>query len=149
MEMDRESILFELKEIDLLIAREIMHNAKLLKEPPLSPVQARIICYLLNHKDEKVYQRDLEKVLGLRRSTISGVLQTMERNNIIKKIEVQEDARVKQIIFTDKAICKEKEMQERFRKIESRLERDISRKDLEIFLKVIRQIKKNLREGNE
>lgn len=147
--MERKSILFELKEIDLLIARMVMQHSKLLKEQVLSPVQARIINYLFNHKDEKVYQRDLEKVLGLRRSTISGVLQTMEKNNIIKKVEVQEDARIRQIIFTDRMICKEKEMREKFRRIENRLESDISREELEVFLKVIHQIKKNLREGNE
>ena len=102
--MMRKSVLFELKEIDLLIAREIMHHTKISENLPLSPVQARIINYLLEHKNEKVYQRDLEKFLGLRRSTISGVLQTMERNNMIKKIAVQEDARVRQVIFTEKAI---------------------------------------------
>lgn len=147
--MMRKSVLFELKEIDLLIAREIMHHTKTSENLPLSPVQARIINYLLEHKNEKVYQRDLEKFLGLRRSTISGVLQTMERNNMIKKIAVQEDARVRQVIFTEKAISKEKEIQESLKKLENQLEKDISRKDLEIFLKVIRQIKKNLSEGNE
>lgn len=147
--MDRESILFELKEIDLLLARKIMCHTKISKNPPLSPVQARIICYLLNHKDKKVYQRDLEKFLGLRRSTISGVLQTMEKNNIIKKMKVEEDARIKQIVFTSQALCKEKEIRDSLDQMENHLERNISRKDLEIFLKVIHQIKKNLSEGNE
>lgn len=147
--MNKKSILFSLKEIDLLLTREAMTHTKMSERAPLSLVQARIISYLLEHKNEKVYQRDLEKFLGLRRSTISGVLQTMEKNNIINKIEVQEDARVKQVIFTEKAAKREREIQKCLKKIENQLEKNISKADLEIFFKVTDQIKKNLCGGNE
>lgn len=147
--MNKDSILFELKEIDMLLVRRIMKEAKKCKEPPLSPIQGRIITYLLKHKKEKVYQRDLEKVLGLRRSTISGILQTMEKNNIIKRVEVKEDARIKQIILTNTALNKHKEIGTKIKKIEKLIRNDIPKKDLQTFFNVVNQIKENLKERDD
>lgn len=147
--MNKDSILFELKEIDMLVLRKVMHDAKKCNHPPLSQVQGKIINYLLKYKKEKVYQRDLEKILGLRRSTISGILQTMEKNNIIKRLDVKEDARIKQIILTDNALARHKEIAKKFQKIEKSIRKNISKKDLQTFFETVEQIKKNLKEGND
>ena len=39
----------------------------------------RIIAYIFN-KNGSIYQRDLERDLNLRRATLSGILNTMEKN---------------------------------------------------------------------
>lgn len=147
--VSKDSILFELREINRLMIKKVIYNAKKGNQLPLSPVQVKIINYLLKHRKERVYQRDLENVLNLRRSTISGILQTMEKNNIIRRVEVAEDARVKQIILTEVALKKDKEMKKRFQEIEKIIRKKISKKDLETFLQVTTQIKENLKEGND
>ncbi len=147
--MSKDSILFELKEINRLMIKKIIYDTKKENPSPLSPVQVKIINYLLEHRKERVYQRDLENVLNIRRSTISGILQTMEKNNIIRRVEVAEDARIKQIILTEVALKKDKEMKKRFQEIEKIIRKKISKKDLETFLQVTTQIKENLKEGND
>ncbi len=47
-----------------------------------------------------VYQRDLETCLKLRRSTISSLLNTLEKKQLIKRVPVPHDARLKQLILT-------------------------------------------------
>ena len=130
--MSKDSILFELKEINRLMIKKIIYDTKKENPSPLSPVQVKIINYLLEHRKERVYQRDLENVLNIRRSTISGILQTMEKNNIIRRVEVAEDARIKQIILTEVALKKDKEMKKRFQEIEKIIRKKISKKDLNL-----------------
>ena len=54
--------------------------------------------YLVKNKGSK----DLEKAIKLRRATISGVLKTMEKKNLITRVISSKDARVKKIILSDK-----------------------------------------------
>ncbi len=49
-----------------------------------------------------VYQSELEDVLNLRRATVSGILMTMEKNGIIKRVASKKDARTKEIILNEK-----------------------------------------------
>ena len=147
--MCNEQILYEIKEIDMLILRKVLNISKQNNYRTFSPVQGRIVKYLLDNEDKKVFQRDLEQVLGVRRSTISGILQTMEKNNIIKRVSVKEDARVKEIIITDRAREENKKIQEKFREVESIIAKDIDKEDLNTFLSVTKQIKRNLKEGND
>ena len=68
-----------------------------------TPTQMQIIAYILKHKNEDIYQRDLENVLKLRRATVSGVLKTMEKNGFITRITDKEDTRIKKIILNKNA----------------------------------------------
>lgn len=147
--MCNDEILYEIKEIDMLILRKVLNMSKNNNYSNFSPVQGRIVKYLLDNEGKKVFQRDLEKVLGIRRSTISGILQTMEKNNIIKRITVEEDARIKEIVMTEEAKKVNEKIQDKFIEIENIISKDISKSDLEIFLKVAKQIKENLKEGND
>ena len=63
--------------------------------------QIKIIKYLFFNSDKIIYQKDIEKELGLRGSTASGILNTMEKNNFIIRLKCNGDARKKQIKLTD------------------------------------------------
>lgn len=68
----------------------------------MTPTQMQIIEYILEHDGSCVYQKDLENVLKLRRATVSGVLQTMEKNDFIERVIDKNDTRVKKIILNKK-----------------------------------------------
>ena len=126
-------ILYEIKEIDMLIVRKILSDAKKNKDLPFSP---KIINYLVEKKEKIVYQRDLEKFLSLRRSTISGILQTMEKNNFIKRLDVLEDGRVKRIVLTQKSIEEYSKIRRKCAKIQQDIAKGIKKEDLDIFFRV-------------
>lgn len=137
----KKSIAFEIKTIDNMITRRIIKNSK---EGicPINQVQFVIIKHL--SKNKKVYQRDLEELLHMRRSTISGILKTMEKNNQIKRIDSTEDARIKEIILTDKCLEYKKIIKKKKEEFDKLLSKDISKEELEIFYKVIDKIKENI-----
>lgn len=141
--MDRH-VLFEIKMLHNAIVRDTL--GKINKERGVFPslIQVEMMVYLLNNEKRKVYQKDLEQVFKLRRSTISGVLQTMEKNGMIKRIDSANDARVKRIVLTAKAKTLHEKGVNMFRKLESKVVQGIDQEKLDVFLDVLEQMKKNM-----
>lgn len=141
--MKDKSISLEIKKIDSLIVRRIIQDTKKSKYR-LTPVQIFIIKYLSKNKNKTIYQKDIEKKIGLRKSTISGIIKTMQKNNIIMSIDSKDDLRSKEIVLTKDGLKLEKLMIKKEKDFEKLLERDIDKNDLEIFFKVTEQIQNNL-----
>ena len=56
------------------------------------------LIHFLYDQTEPVYQRDIEKRLCIRRSTVTATLNRMEKNGLIVRESVPEDARLKRIV---------------------------------------------------
>lgn len=105
----------------------------------------KILHYLFHHQNEIVYQKDIEKLIDVKRSTISGILNTMEKNNLIHRLSVNNDARLKQIVLEKAAQKKVVFFQSKAKELKQLLEKNIKKEDLEIFYKVISQMKENMK----
>ena len=143
--MDDKNIFNSIKELEKGIVRKIMsetsHDEKFSKP---SIAQMQIIKYILKHDGKTIYQRDLEEVFNLRRATISGILKTMEKNNVIIRVCDPNDARGKIVILSDDAKKFFKEKETLFKKLETVLKKDISKEELETFYKVILKMRDNI-----
>ncbi len=65
--------------------------------------QLRILGYLRAHEKEgKVFQKDLEEAFGVRRSSVTSILQNMEKSGYLIREGTPEDARVKAVRLTEK-----------------------------------------------
>lgn len=146
---ENESVGYELKMLENLIERHIMCESKKEGDCSLSFMQVKILGYLYRHKDDQIYQKDIEKQFKIRRSTASGILQTMEKNNLILRSGSDEDARSKKIVLTEKSLLKGEEMKSRMIAFESMLRKDIDESDIEIFFKVISKVKNNILEKEQ
>ena len=140
-----KNIVFEIKILDNMIKRKIITDTKHVNIPSgLSPVQLKILHYLLMHSKDIVFQRDIEKIIESRRSTTSGILNTMEKNNLIKRVNSIQDARAKQIILTEYGIQISQYMIELKTNFDTKVKDNITDKELEIFFKVTEKIKNNI-----
>lgn len=141
--MKDKSISLEIKKIDSLIVRRIMaYNKDTIYH--LTPVQIVVIKHLINNKDSVVYQKDIEKKLGLRKSTVSGILGTMIKNGIITRTDSTNDLRSKEIRLTETGYKLDKVMRKKAFEFEKLLQSNINKEDLEVFYKVTKQIQENL-----
>lgn len=146
--MKEYRLLFQIMNLEKMIFRTFIHDENHdLKEKEMipTPTQMRIIEYILKNEGKEIYQRDLEEVLNLRRATVSGVLQTMERNHLIERIADSNDLRSKKIILNQstKDLFKRKEKQ--MKEIEKILIRGIAESELEIFSNVLEEMKENIK----
>lgn len=143
--MEDKNIFNSIKELEKGIVRKIMSETshdEMYSKPSIAQMQ--IIKYILKHEEETIYQRDLEEVFNLRRATISGILKTMEKNNVIIRVCDPNDARGKIVILSDDAKKFFKEKETLFKKLETVLKKDISKEELETFYKVILKMRDNI-----
>lgn len=111
----------------------------------ITGVQASILKYI--HKksqSQKVYARDIETEFDMRRSTIAGILQLMEQNNLIARKSQESDCRLKEIILTNKAKEIIQKLDVAIEKVEKKLTTNISKEEISSFLNIIEKLSKNL-----
>lgn len=144
--MKNRRVLYQIKSLEKSILR---HNKeKSIKDKEITTTQMEILLYIFKNEDKDIYQKDLEKVLNLRRATVSGVLQTMEKNNLITRITDAEDTRTKKIILNEETRNIFLRHLKQFDEIEKVIVDGISEKELEVFFEVIQKMKNNVEKLN-
>ncbi len=138
-----EKAIYQIKNLNHTIARYCCAKIDMQKNMP-TPAQMQIMHYIGSKKDHKVYQRDIVKALGLRRATLSEILKTMEKNELISKVPSENDTRIKEIILSKKAKENFAIVKQKLNETEKTALQNIDKKDLEIFFKVIKQMQNNL-----
>ena len=139
-----DRLLYNLNLLNKLIGREFICNNKDLFNGEPSATQMIIMDYILNHQDEDIYQRDLEEVLHLRRATVSGVLQTMEKHELIERVLCDNDVRCKKIILKEKAKKMFDMKRMEFYKMEEVIKKGLSEEEIEIFCHIIESMQNNI-----
>ena len=141
-----DKLLYNLNLLNKLIAREFICNNKDLFCGDPSATQMIIMNYILNHQNEDIYQKDLEEVLHLRRATVSGVLQTMEKHGLVERVLCDNDVRCKKIILKEKAKKMFDAKKIEFFKLEEVIKKGLSDEEIEIFCHIIESMQNNINE---
>ena len=135
----------ELKQVSNLIKRS-MDSRHAGQTGGITAVQGWLLGYLYHEAEiggRTVLQRDLEGEFQIRRSSVTGLLQTMEKNGVVTRAPVEGDGRQKKLLLTERgrAICLA--MEAAMEESEAALARDITPGDMEIFWRVLDQIRVN------
>lgn len=138
----------ELRVIQRMIHHRVEKN-RAAHGDTLTFVQTRTLHFLEKHSQDDVYQKDLEKELNIRRSTATAILNVLERDGYIERISVEKDKRLKKLVVTQKARDLSERMCQDIEQMEITLSKHISSEDLEVFYRVMDQMKQNLREGDD
>ena len=111
----------------------------------ITGVQSRVIYYILAHcKEGPVFQRDIESVFGLSRSTATGILQLLEKNGIIRRESVPSDARLKSLVPTQRAFELTAQVSDCLRETDRMLTRGLSEGQILMFREMSAQMLRNL-----
>lgn len=103
-----------------------------------------IMMHLYDNKDKDIFQKDLEEKLNVRRSTVSKILGIMENKGMIRREQVEHDARLKKIVITDTAHKKIENWKVNSKKMESQLFKGFSEEELDQFYYLIHKAKQNV-----
>ena len=104
----------------------------------------RGILYFIGDSTEDVFQKDVEKQFNIRRSSASGILSLMEKNGLIRREGVANDARLKKLVLTDKAKTFRNKMIQEIEEIEKVIVQGITQEELDVFFSVLEKISKNV-----
>lgn len=102
----------QLRRVNNLIFRKIGQFSRTNGVEAVTPMHGWIMEYLYRNSDTPVFQRDIEREFSITRSTVTNILQLMERKGYIERQSVPQDARLKRLVLTEKGACiREKTMQ--------------------------------------
>ena len=133
------------KLINKISIRLRRRSEKMGKNLGITEVQGRILDFILvDGKDRPLYQKDIEKEFGLRPSTATELLKTLESRKMIQRVSSEEDGRYKKIQFTEAAEDIRLALQQEIQKTEGLLVEGISREELNTFMKVAEKMLENL-----
>ena len=113
---------------------------------PITGVQGWIVAYVCNNPDRDVFQRDIEEMFRIRRSTATGILNGMQAAGLISRRAVDYDARLKKIVPTEKAVILHEKAKKALDEFESNLKKNIPEDKLAVFFEVLARIGRNLDE---
>lgn len=113
----------------------------------ISGAQGNILNYILvESQNRSVYQKDIEQEFGLRPSTATEALKSLEKNELIRREPDSEDGRYKKIVFTEKAEQIEVVLRSEIEESEAILLRGVTEKEQQEFLRIAEKMLQNLDE---
>lgn len=134
----------EIRRVERLMTKQRKYCAAHENADRLTGMHGYLIHYLYDHRETDVFQRDLERQFSISRSAVTVTLQLMEKNGLITRESVAQDARLKRIRLTEKALELHLQIEAEIAQFEAELTKDISAEDQAAFLRVTRQMRKNL-----
>ncbi len=137
----------EIHRLHNLLLRDQNHSSLREQVDQMTANHGYILCWLHEHKGQDVYQRDLEKQLQLRRSSVTAVLQTMERSGLIERVAVPGDARLKKLVPTQRAEELHQMISRDIAEREARLVEGLTPQELDAFWRALDKIGANLERG--
>ena len=137
-------ISYVIRHLNHIIDRNFCHPRN--EKDGTTPYHGRIIGYLYKNRDTDVFQRDIENHFGIRRSTVTKVLQAMESNGLITRTAVLSDARLKKLTLTEKAIDMHGQFREEIDNFEKVISAGLTDEELESFFAITEKIYNNLLE---
>ena len=95
--------------------------------------QSGVLMYLALNESKYVYNKDIEKDFQIRPSSVTGLLERLERQDYIFRVPSVEDARLKSIKLTEKGRAIMHEVLEARQKLLTQLKGDIPDEDIRKF----------------
>ena len=116
----------------------------------LTPMQKHILKFILLETMQKdLYQKDIEEEFQIRKSTVTGYVQLMEKNGYLTRESVKGDARKKRLVPTEKAEGLRQAILEDIKLSEKRMEKGIPEEDVITCKHVLYQVLQNLIEKHK
>ncbi|MRZ81340.1 MarR family transcriptional regulator [Paeniclostridium sordellii] len=135
----------DISKINHIISRKMDASVINAIDDNLTISQAYVIDFIsIEGKNKEIFQKDLEREFDLKRSSVSLMLNNMEKSDLIERVPVTEDARLKKIVLTEKSKKIYEKISIAIDSIENRLSEDITQEEIEVFQIVLEKIRNNL-----
>jgi len=94
----------QMRKVNNLIFRREIQSIRAMGVDEVTPMHSWILGYLYHKRGADVFQRDIEREFSITRSTVTNILQLMERKGYIRRESVPHDARLKRLALTEEGV---------------------------------------------
>lgn len=114
----------------------------------ISNTQLKVLMYitLKCDKGEKVFQKDIEREFGTKSSSVSSILNLLEKNNYIRREKVDTDARLRSIVLSGDAYSKLREVRKFWDDVENTIRDTLTPAEHIVFYQCMEKIMTALQE---
>ena len=106
-------------------------------DSPITSIQGLVLDYLFRNRETDVFQKDLEEYLEIKGSSVTSILDNLEKNGYVRREAVDYDGRLKKLAITEKAYSIEEDIVERVNGYMYSLFRGIPEEEREVFYSVL------------
>lgn len=113
--------------------------------------QCRLLGYIRSRTDkgECVYQRDIEREFGIKRSSVASILANLEKGGYIIREGDEKDARLKRVFLTQQGRELDMSMYENILHVESVISRGMSEEETDMFISLLKRALENIENSDE
>lgn len=114
-------------------------------EISLTGMQALVLHYILVESENRdIFPKDLEEFLEVKPSSVTSLINTLERDGYLRRESLEDDGRYKKLVLTSKTLALKEEIVSRVDRYMKSMFVAISEEDLKVFEKVILQMTENI-----
>lgn len=139
-----ETIGFRIRTLSLAIKRAVEASKARSDIESCTGTHGWVIGYLYENRERNVYQRDIEKQFSVRRPTMTAILQLMEKNGLVERMQDEHDARLKKIVLTSLALEIHEKHERGIEIFENALREGITDEEMKVFFSVAEKIANNV-----
>lgn len=147
MEQKIEAVGVEIRKLHCMLTKNLELRVRAAGIDEVTLMHGWILRYLFENREHEVFQKDIEKYFSIGRSTVTGIIQIMEKNGYIRRESVKSDARLKKVVLTEKGFDNHYAMEQIVLELEEEILDGISLEELMLFYSVSRKIQKNLKKS--
>ena len=126
---------FIVRSLDNMMMRNAVGDEKSEKKGMMPVMQGWIIGYLYDHKEEEIFQRDIEAEFYIARSTVTCLVKQMEQKGYIARVAVERDCRLKRLCLLEKGEKLHECFLQNIDNVEKRFVRESMKKNCRLFLR--------------
>lgn len=135
---------FTIRRLDHVLRRNLEACVKKEGIDEITLMHGWIIRYLYENQNRDIFQKDIEKNFSIGRSTVTGIIQILEKKGFVSRECVEHDARLKKVTLTQKGMDSHRKIEELITCQNQKMTEGVDAKELECFLRVAEQIRVNL-----
>ncbi len=135
----------EIHMLNHMITKVLTYHVRASGIDEITLMHGWILRYLYENREQAIFQKDIEKTFSIGRSTVTNIIQILEKKGYVKREFVEHDARLKKVMLTEKGKKNHESIEVLVSRLDAMLEDGISEEELLLFFKVTDMIKENLR----
>ena len=128
-----------------LFSRNIENNETIRFVNEITSANAIILRFLAKNQHTDIYQKTIEENFSITKSTTSKILKLMEQNGLINRLGVDNDARLKKIILTEKGLAINESIRNVLDDVEKKALDGFNDEEIEMLYSFFDRIKTNLK----
>jgi len=149
--MPKERINRKLKTISCLVKEEFNDSELVKSNPDITTVRGFVLGYINRHNQEQVnvYQKDIERDFRISKATASELLDSLEEQQLIKRVVDEQDKRKKRLELTEPSISLTNRINNLIDEINEKMIQGFSKEEVLEFNQYLDRIIKNLEKEDD